>query len=78
MEKSEYQLRFGERLKQVRVKSGLTQKQFAERIKSSQSTVVRLEAGTRMAEAFLVEQIADQFGCNVEWLVTGKGRSGLK
>jgi len=78
MEKSEYQLRFGERLKQVRLTSGLTQKQFAERIQSSQSTVVRLEAGTRMAEAFLVKLIAEQFGCNVEWLVTGKGRSGLK
>lgn len=78
MEKSEYQSQFGERLKQVRERAGFTQKQFAECIQSSQPTIVRLEAGTRMPEAFLVKLIAEKFGCNIDWLITGRGESGLK
>ena len=78
MKKTDYQKSFVERLKIVRAHSGLSQIDFAQRINSSQPTVVRLEAGTRMAEAYLVQMVAEEFGCNIGWLLTGKGSSGLK
>ena len=78
MEKLKFQKEFGSRMKQVRLNVGLSQIEFAERIETSQPTIVRLEAGSRQPEAYLVKMIAEQFRCNVEWLLSGKGDFELK
>ena len=77
MEKAKYQKQFGQRLKRVRVHFGCSQQAFASRLKTSQPTVVRLEGGTRAVEGYLIMMVVEQFGCNVEWLVTGEGGPGL-
>ncbi len=77
MEKGEFQKHFGKRLKKVRIHFGCSQQEFASRLNTSQPTIGRLEGGCRAVEGYLILMVAEQFGCNVEWLVTGEGESGL-
>jgi len=72
-----YQKLFGERLRQLREHYSMRQHEFAEKVDSSQSGIARLELGERMPEGYLIMMIAGQFECDIEWLVTGQGESGL-
>lgn len=76
-EKETYRTEIGRRIKEVRLAADLNQQKFAERLESSQPTINRLESGSRMPEVYLVKRIAEEFGCNIEWLVNGKGASGI-
>jgi transcriptional regulator with XRE-family HTH domain len=78
MQIDHYRYQIGKRIRAVRQNSGLSQTEFAKRVESSQPSIVRFESGARMPDAFIVKMICEQFGCSVEWLVAGKGESGLK
>ncbi len=62
-------------LKEIRNFLNLTQKEFAERLKVSQSLVSGIECGSRVLSDRLYYQIAAEFGMNVDFLMTGKGEA---
>lgn len=62
-----------ERLKILRQKLGLTQKEFGEKIGKSWITINRWEAGDRPIPEPILYQIAHTFSVSYEWLKTGQG-----
>lgn len=46
----------------LRVKNGLTQEEFAERVGTTQSVISRLESGTHEVRVGILNRIADAFG----------------
>ncbi len=68
----------GRRLKKIRRKLGLTQKEFATSIEISEATLRRYESGQNFPDAEVLERIADKYGVNIHWLVTGKGPMFLR
>lgn len=66
-----YQRELGERIKSVRLRSGLSQADFAARIGFSQPTIWRIEAGTRIPDAQMLKAIVEEFDCGVTWLLLG-------
>lgn len=55
------------------VRGDLTQARFADRIGVSKMTVQRWEAGTRLPCADDLAKIQQEFGININWLLTGEG-----
>jgi len=65
--------KFWERVRVVRRKAGLNQSEFGERIGVSLPTVVRMEQmGATAPRADVIVRIAELFGCDLVWLLTGK------
>lgn len=60
-------------LKSIRKFLGLTQKEFAEKMKLSQSQVSAIEQGQRKINERLIMQIALVFDLNDDWVRSGKG-----
>ena len=71
---------FSARLTKALAAVSLSQNSVAKRIGGaySQSTLNRVAAAKRMPDAYLVVLLANEIGCNAEWLLTGEGDSGLK
>lgn len=67
-----YNREIGKRIKSLRLKTGLSQADFAEKIKVSQPGLYRWEAGTREISALAVKMIAEEFDCSLEWLINGE------
>lgn len=61
------------RLKELRKKAGLTQKQFAKAIGAAQNTVSQWETGTREIDNSKLKEIASFFGVSTDYLL---GHSG--
>lgn len=62
-----------ERIKKVRLHSGLTQEEFANRIRVTKSSVSSLESGRNNPSDRTIELICSKFGINPIWLKTGEG-----
>ena len=62
-----------ERIKQIRSDAGLTQKQFAERLRVNRLLISQWETGAANPGKMRLYQIADLFGVNLDWLNTGVG-----
>ncbi len=65
-------------LGQKREELGLTQKQVAERMETSQSAVARMEAGEIDAKLSTVDRFAAAIGHKVEWQLVNNGRARKK
>lgn len=76
-ENMENRYRVGERIKEVRKKLGLTQKEFAEAIGISQSRLSEIEKGETTKESVLIA-ISQKFKVSLEWLKHGTGDMWLK
>jgi len=63
----------GERLIELRTALGLTQKEFAQKIRVSKGYIASLERSHRELNSRLIKLISDTFGVNEQWLQTGKG-----
>lgn len=63
----------GERIKHIRKLSGLTQKQFAERIGAKQNTIAQYEIGRNSPLEPVITSICKEFGVDPVWLRTGVG-----
>jgi len=63
---------FGERLRELRKKRGITQKQLATKFKISESAVGMYERGEREPPLELINRLADFFDVPTDWLL---GRS---
>lgn len=57
------------RLKQLRTRSKLTQKQLAQYLKIDCSMITKLENGTKELNTTLIEKICDLFCCSEEYLM---------
>lgn len=63
----------GERIKDIRKKSGKSQRDFASSIKIGQSTLAMFENGQREPKDIHIEQICLKYGVNEDWLRYEKG-----
>lgn len=63
----------GERIKKLRKYFDLTQKEFAERIGSTQNNIANYETGRRTPSAAAFNNICKTFGVSEEWLRAGEG-----
>ncbi|MCF0116071.1 MAG: helix-turn-helix transcriptional regulator [Erysipelotrichaceae bacterium] len=59
----------GERVKMLRKESGITQEQLANYLGIDQTTVTKLENGTRKLNVTLMERICELFGCSEYFLL---------
>lgn len=65
---------FGERLRLIREKTGLTKIEFARRIDRSAGLISHLESSDKVnPKPETVDEICKAFGINAEWLISGKG-----
>lgn len=63
-----------ERLKQVRMKTGLSQKEFAEKIDVNLSNYSSYERGVRRIYPETLVKINNFLNVNLHWLITGEGK----
>lgn len=61
------------RIKIIRKKEGLTQKEFAHRIGIAQTTLSELERGTRELPERYIKAIVNEFDVNYEYITNGTG-----
>ena len=59
----------GEKIKQARRKVGLTQKDLAARMDTSQSYIAQYENGTRNAKPATLRRISEAIGCSLQELI---------
>lgn len=64
----------GERIKELRKALGLTQKEFADRIKVKRNTVATYEMGRSTPSDAAISLICREFNVNENWLRTGEGQ----
>jgi transcriptional regulator with XRE-family HTH domain len=64
----------GVRLIELRTALGLTQEEFARKIRVSKGYVTSLERSHRELNPRLIKLIADTFGVNERWFQTGEGK----
>ena len=62
----------GERIRQLRMKSGLTQEQVATALNVDRSYYNRLEAGKKGCSIDLFIQLSEQFHTSLDYLITGR------
>ena len=67
-----------ERIKSVRKKCGLNQREFGRKLNVSLPTVNRIENGHRTPDAELIKKIWDLFGADLKWLLTGQKEQSFK
>lgn len=67
-----------DRIKKVRKETGLTQKQFAERLGIKQNTVASYEMGRIGISDAVINSICREFNINKEWLLTETGEMKIK
>ncbi len=63
----------GERIKKARKTCGLTQREFAEKIGTTQNTIANYEIGHRNPSAAALNNICKTFNVSEKWLRTGEG-----
>jgi Predicted transcriptional regulators len=68
----------GERIRQVRKENGLTQKEFAKRIKSSLDMVSKTELGKITPSSHWLETVSKEFGVSMQYLLSGVEEDGKK
>ncbi|MDI3547924.1 MAG: hypothetical protein PWR10_1576 [Halanaerobiales bacterium] len=61
------------RIKLLRKTLGLTQKEFANKLQISRSTIGNIENGTNTISDQLIHNISREFGVREEWIRTGQG-----
>lgn len=66
----------GERIKKLRKKLGLTQKEFAERLNIGRGTLANYEVGRNEPIDAVINLICREFNVNETWLRTGEGGDG--
>lgn len=62
-----------ERIKEIRTKLGLTQQEFADKIKVKRNTVATYEMGRSIPSDSAIALICKEFDINEEWLRYGVG-----
>ena len=63
----------GENLKSIRVETGLSQAAFATQFQMTQTTYSQYETEKRSVPDDFKAQLAERYGINLHWLITGQG-----
>ena len=63
---------WGERIRKIRQKAGLAQKDFAQKLGVSLVTMNRIENGRRQPDIVLLQNLAEFYGADLNWLVWGQ------
>jgi transcriptional regulator with XRE-family HTH domain len=71
--KQEVNTTINSRILEIRKAKGLTQEEFAGRIKISRSMISSIEEGQREVKDRLISLVCFVFGANEHWIKTGKG-----
>jgi transcriptional regulator with XRE-family HTH domain len=66
-------IEIGKRIRHLRKYYQLKQEDFAKRIKIHQSTLALFESGDRLLKDIYVKMICNEFDCDLDWLLFGKG-----
>lgn len=61
----------GDRIRKVRIESGMSQREFAKAIYVARNTVYRWEIGKAVPYAHDVQHIAERFGVSCDYLILG-------
>ena len=69
-------MEIGERIKFIR--GALSQKKFGDLIGADQSTVQVWEIRNNLPKGDFLQRIHEQFGVNINWLLTGEGETYVK
>lgn len=69
-----YRHEIGGRLRCLRERHGLKQKEFAVRLQLTQPTIVRYESGDRAPDAYILMRIARAYNVDLNWLLLGDER----
>ena len=64
----------GKRIKMIREKLGLTQQEMASKLGYKMLTISRWERGERTPSLNDLSKLAELYGVNLHWLLTGEGR----
>lgn len=67
-----------ERFKKIREKQGLNQKEFAEKLGTTQGNISKYEKGELDIKTDIQRKLAENFQVNIHWLVTGQGEPEFK
>ena len=67
----------GDRIRQLRIKNGLTQEKTANAMNIDQSYYGRIETGKRGCPVDLFIQLSDLFGVSLDYLILGRSGNGL-
>ena len=62
---------FGERLREERIKKGMSQAKLAEIVEVGSPMITQIERGTKQASAPLIAQLATALGCTSDHLIFG-------
>ena len=62
-----------DRINQLRITMGISQKGFSEKIHITQSALSQIENGKTKASTEVIHMICDQYGVNANWLMQGIG-----
>ncbi len=68
MQKKVFNL-FGQKLRKLREKTGLTQEQFAKKFNVLKSSISMYENGVRLPNAELIKEFANFFGVSIDYLL---------
>lgn len=63
-----------DRIKEIRIKSGISQRDFAKKVFISQTLLGEIELGNRAISERTIHLISSQFNINKDWILTGKGK----
>ncbi|MBR1529746.1 MAG: helix-turn-helix transcriptional regulator [Oscillospiraceae bacterium] len=66
---------FAQKLAQARKEAGYTQRQIADIIKISKSTIASYETGRTQPDIETLGKLADFYAVSLDWLVGTKGRN---
>lgn len=61
------------RIKEIRIKNGLSQEEFGKRLRITRSSVCKLESGENNPSQQTVILLCQEFNVNEHWLRTGEG-----
>ena len=63
-----------DRIKEIRIKAGLTQQEFSDRLGMPRSNIAGYEKGVRNPSSAVITAICREFGISETWLRTGEGQ----
>ena len=66
------QMEFGQRIKEQRIRAGITQEELAYRLNVSHEHMNKIERGRRGCSIDLLLELSEFFGVSTDYLLTGK------
>ena len=63
------------RFKYIRKEAGLTQSQLAKKLNVKQSTISKVESGSKQVDAGIMNALIEIFHIDINWLISGNGQS---